>query len=119
MLNGGFGYGVVARHVCRGLNEAGHTARILSTLNIGELIKDEFGTHNFPPYFMPFGKYALLQYIKGYDIDVVVTLLDCWEQAAHDIPDKIHMMKIRRYARGRSLQVFFVDLQDPRQGGFR
>lgn len=91
---GGFGYAVVARHICRGLKAAGHTPRILSTLNIGEQIKDKYGTPNFPPYFVPFGKYALIQYIKGYDIDVVVTLLDCWERTAHDIPDKIHRMKI-------------------------
>lgn len=91
---GAFGYAMVARYLCKGLREAGHNPYVLSTLNIGDLIRDNYGTVNIPPYFIPFAKYALIQYIKALDIDVVVTLLDCWEQIAHDIPDKVHMCKI-------------------------
>ena len=91
---GCYGYGIVAKYVCKGLREAGHNVWVIGTVTAGNMLKDQHGTPNIPPYFDGYAKYALRQYIKGFDIDVVVTLLDCWDPRTHEIPDIVHSFKI-------------------------
>ena len=91
---GCYGYSMVARHVCKGLRDAGHNVWVIGTVTAGNLIKDEYGTPNIPPYTDVYAKYALTQYIKGFGIDVVVTILDCWDPNSYDIPDIVHKFRI-------------------------
>ncbi|MHA1852568.1 MAG: glycosyltransferase family 4 protein [Candidatus Heimdallarchaeaceae archaeon] len=91
---GCYGYSLVTKNICKGLKKAGHNTWVLSTMPTGNLIKDEYGTPNIPTYFEVYGKYALRQYIKALDIDVVITLLDCWDPKTYEIPDIVHKFKI-------------------------
>ncbi len=80
--------------MCKGLREAGNTVWVIATVGAGNLVKDEYGTSNIPPYFEPYAKTALKQYIKGLNIDCVITIIDCWMQQTWDIPDIVHKFKI-------------------------
>jgi glycosyltransferase involved in cell wall biosynthesis len=91
---GPYGYSVVAKHVSQGLKKAGHEVWVLSTLLMGNIVRDENGIPNLPPYFDMYGKTSLPQYLKGLDIDVVITLLDTWDPQSYDIPDIVHKFKI-------------------------
>lgn len=91
---GGYGYSIVAKRVCRAVRELGHTPYVLSTLLIGNLIKDDEGNANLPPFFGVYGKQAMREYIKGLDIGLMITIFDCWDPKSHDIPDIVHKFKI-------------------------
>jgi len=91
---GCYGYSIVAKNVCKGLREAGHEVWIIGTVTAGNLIRDRYGTPNIPPYLNPYAKDALKQYIKGLNIDIVITLLDCWMPETYDIPGIVHSSKI-------------------------
>jgi glycosyltransferase involved in cell wall biosynthesis len=91
---GPYGYSIVAKYISKGLKDAGHNIWILSTLLTGNMIRDEYGTPNLPPYFDVYGKTAFPQYIKGLDIECVITLFDCWDPNTYEIPDIVHKFKI-------------------------
>jgi len=91
---GCYGYSVVVKNVAKGLREAGHNVMVIGTVTAGNLIKDEHGTPNIPAYYDAYAKDALRYYIKGLDIDCVVTILDCWTPDSYDIPDIVHDFKI-------------------------
>jgi glycosyltransferase involved in cell wall biosynthesis len=93
-VHGCYGYSRVAKYVCKGLRDAGHNVIVIGTVTAGNLIRDEHGTPNIPAYFDAYAKYALSQYIRGFEIDCVVTILDCWTPVTHDIPDIVHRFKI-------------------------
>ena len=85
---------IVAKYVCKGLREAGHNVIVIGTVTAGNLLKDEYGTKNIPAYFESYAKYALRQYIKGFEIDCLITILDCWTPESYEIPNIVHMFKI-------------------------
>jgi glycosyltransferase involved in cell wall biosynthesis len=94
MLIGPYGYSIVAKNLCKGLKEAGHNPWIISTLPTGNLIRDEYGTPNIPPKNDVYAKDCLRDYIKGLDIDCVITILDTWTPQSYEIPGIVHSMKI-------------------------
>lgn len=91
---GPYGYSIVAKNICKGLKELGHNPWIISTLPTGNLIRDEYGTPNIPPRNDVYAKDCLADYIRGLDIDCVVTILDTWTPQSYEIPGIVHKQGI-------------------------
>ena len=83
---GAYGYSRVTKNVVEGLRKAGHETIILGNITQGNIIPDERGNKNLPTYFDGWGSDTLEHYLKSYDIDLMVLVLDTWMDPIQYLP---------------------------------
>lgn len=86
---GPYGYGRVIKNVAHGLRGAGHRVVNFGIQTMGTAMQDELGTWNWPLRFDVWGRDGLGDYIKSFQPDVVVTLLDLFMREVSYIPETI------------------------------
>lgn len=84
---GPYGYSIVAKYVVEGLRKAGHDVMIIGNITAGRPIEDEKGNINFPAGLAPWGNDVMENYLKGYDIELMVSILDTWMPEIQYLPE--------------------------------
>jgi glycosyltransferase involved in cell wall biosynthesis len=79
------GYGVAARHVVKGLQALGHEVVIFTYYGLhgGRVVHD--GIEHWPIARQPFGSDVIMDYVREFQPDVVLTLYDQWVMPAYQI----------------------------------
>ena len=77
-----------------GLRKAGHETIIAGNVTSGNIIKDDRGNKNLPMWFDGWGTDAIEHYLKAYNIDLMVLVLDSWMDGIQYLPDLTKRMDI-------------------------
>ena len=91
---GPWGYAVVARNLAKGLRDAGHEVIIYGMQTLGKAIPDQYGTINLPVRFTAYGEDILANYVRAYNIDLVITICDLWHKEAQHLPNVIKALGV-------------------------
>lgn len=91
---GCYGYSIVTKNVVEGLRKAGHDVIIAGNVTSGNIIKDDRGNKNIPMLFDGWGNDVIEHYLKAYDIDLMVYVLDTWMDPVQFIPKLTKSLKV-------------------------
>jgi len=91
---GGWGYGIISKYIAKGLKDNGFNVINLGLQTIGKAIKDEFGNINLPLFFDAWGSDALDHYLRSYQIDCLLTIIDIWLPHLEFIPKVVRNLNL-------------------------
>jgi len=86
---GQYGYAIVSKYVVKGLRDHGFKVVCIGLQTLGRVIKDEYGNSNLPIAFDIWGSDAVEPYLKAFQPDILVSMLDIWVKPLHYLPDTV------------------------------
>jgi glycosyltransferase involved in cell wall biosynthesis len=88
-LYGPYGYSTQMRNIAKRLRGLGYSFANIGMQTIGNAIKDENGTINFPIRYNNFSSDSIRDYLEAYDPDVIITMFDIWVSEGETVKDAI------------------------------